>query len=780
MVTNLPIIRRGSPLRNKGAREKAAAARDDKDHAGSTSQQTSATINEALRNNPFGTSLRARAADGMGERHAEKRTVSSDSLDNNNNSSGREDVLSQVPADTRVFDREAEERAQELDELNKSLRVLAHLFPDIRVEVFRELLMRFDGESRLHVCVEQLLRHKKQWVQGRWKLQNDSGGEGCQSDGNEGGDGVALEELFRSDQYRNAVKAVLCKEFSGLSRSAIEAVLAEVNFSYSRARPTLRDLSRKGWRATLSSLNPFKRKKDNKDDNPLVVWDKTAGGNLLPRLKKTGSDELDGEVHGALIAPLLLEQKETQEFQDFQLALQLNENEAKMENALYECQCCLDDVAFEQISTCSSHGHVICFSCIRRTMHEALFGQGWDNSVDSARSTLKCVAPVSHGVCDGYLSPALTKQAILLEKAGSETFLKFEERVASEAILKSKLKLVRCPFCAYAEVDPVFHPPSQTLLWQFRRGNLLSTILTTIFLLDLIPLLVIPLVILCLFYPDTIAAIFRTSLQNMGLRSRNKRFLCKNPSCQRTSCMTCQKTWRDPHSCEEPLQQSLRTTVEAARTAAIKRTCPRCNLSFVKSSGCNKLTCVCGYSMCYLCRKALNGSSRRPRQLNGAQYGPAADNNPIEQDAADEDGGYKHFCEHFRVNPGTRCSECNKCELYLAEDEEEIARRAGEKAEREWRLRQSLNTNPKTSTTPSTSPSTSTSTGSLWTPDSTQQQQQQQHLLNSVLHSAKATHGWRNHPWRYWLNEVWRDERWQWEVQAAADMIIEKVIVVNV
>ncbi|QKX54861.1 uncharacterized protein TRUGW13939_01951 [Talaromyces rugulosus] len=664
-----------------------------------------------------------------------------------------------------------ETQAQVQDDLNKSLGVLAHLFPDIRVEVFRELLTRFDGNSRLHLCVEQLLRHKDQWVQGRWKLQPVDGADESQEDtsGHDQEDKVPPHELFRSKEYKDTVKMVLSKEFSALSRSTIDAVLAESNFSYTRARPILKEVSRKGWRATLSNLNPFKRKKD-KDENPLVVWDRSAEGGLQPRLKKTGSGELDLELYEVFILPFLRDQKEMQEIRDFLLSLELSEQEARVENALYECQCCLDDVTFEQISTCSSDGHVICFSCIRRTMHEALFGQGWDNSVSPAMSTLKCVAPVSHGVCDGHLSPTLIKQAILLEKAGSETYRKFEERVASEALLKSRLKLVHCPFCTYAEVDPVFHPANQKLEWHYRRGNIFTTILTTIFLLDLIPLLSIPLLIPLLFYPNTLTAIFRTSLQNMSLRSRSQRFLCKNPSCRRPSCMTCRKRWRDPHSCEEPLQQSLRTTVEAARTASIKRTCPRCNLSFVKSSGCNKLTCVCGYSMCYLCRKALNSTP-----------GDTTNNNNNNNDE-DADVGYKHFCAHFRVNPGAQCSECNKCELYKAEDDEEIARRAGEKAEREWRMRQSL---AKGSSTTSKEKAAviliDTTSSSLWDPDSAQQQQHL--LLNSVLHQGGKNNNNNNaaaNSWRYWCSEVWRDGRWRWEVQAAADMIVEKVIVVDV
>lgn len=729
----------------------------------------SATINEALRNNPFGSTSRARALE------AEAQAIS---------------LL------------ENEERRADLEDRNRSLVILAALFPDVRVEVFRELLTRFDGKSRLHVCVEQLLRHKKQWVQGRWNVPIDGKVERNNIVGHlSSADSDALvppEELFRSETYRHTVKAALCKEFSGLNRSTIDGVLAEVNFSYIRARPTLKELSRKGWRATISNLNPFRRKKDNnKDENPLIMWERNRDGDgatlLIPRLRqKTGSDELDQELQETFIVPLLRDQKENQEYQDYALALEINEKDAIAENSLYECQCCLDDVTFEQVSACSSdQSHMICFNCIRRTLHEAVFGQGWDNSVDPERSTLKCVAPVSHGVCEGHLDSILVKRAILSKKAGSETYRKFEDRLASEALLKSNFKLVRCPFCSYAEIDPVFHPsftsPNGTsggISWTFRRGNLLSMILMTILLLDLIPLLLIPFLMMFLFYPRTTAAVFRVSLQNLCLRTRSSRFTCKNPSCRQVSCMTCHKAWRDPHACEEPLQQSLRTTVEAARTAAVKRTCPRCNLSFVKSSGCNKLTCICGYSMCYICRKALNGpSSRRQQDGVGRNLYPLTrddENNAAEAEADDGESGYKHFCEHFRVNPGTRCTECNKCELYFAEDDEIIARKAGEQAEREWRLRQSMmiannnnintNNNNNINRIPQPGERIPKTFPLRW-----EDQQSQKH---PELYRIPTMYNHHNGSWQYWAIEVWKEGRWKWEIQSMVDKLVERVVVI--
>lgn len=752
----------------------------------------STTLSEALRNNPFGSTSRTRAA-----------------------------LEAQAQAEQQ------QQRERERQELNDALVTLAQLFPDVKVEVFRELLVRFDGQSRLQVCVEQLLRYKKEWVKGRWNVpegrvdaRNGGGGAG-NNNNNNGEDLVPPEERFRSEEYKAAVKTALSKEFSGLSRSTIDAVLAEVNFSYTRARPTLRNLSRKTWRATIGSLLPFKRKKDrDKDDHPLLLWQRLPDGELTPKLKETGCEELDRELHETLLEPLLRQRKEERESRDLKLAEELNESEAKAVHAMYECDCCLADVTFEQISTCSASSHVICYSCIQRTIHEALFGQGWNTSVDPGRSTLRCLAPVTEGTCEGFLPPEIVKRAVLCERAGAETYRKFEDRLASEALLKSQLKLIRCPFCSYAEVDPVYHPSAKGITWRFRRGNLISTILMTILLLDLIPLLIIPVLVVLLFNPSAVTAVLNTSLRNLCLKTRNQRFTCANPECKRDSCITCHKPWNDPHVCHEPLLLSLRTTIEAARTAAVKRTCPRCGLSFVKSSGCNKLTCVCGYSMCYLCRKALgpplkrtgpqqprrrrrrqqrgrqnpNPHPPRPNQENepptmaGGGGAPDFENNDMEQttdgeeesveeeaeeeEEEEEEGeGYKHFCEHFRINPGSRCTECNKCDLYLAEDEEEVARRAGEEAEREWRIRQGMvgvNIPSSSSLLSSSFP---------YGDEGTNRKKKKGWDWDDLFRFNDPK--WWRRRWRYWVEDVWREGRWKLEGQALVDWVVEKVVVVE-
>ncbi|PWY75549.1 putative RING finger protein [Aspergillus heteromorphus CBS 117.55] len=676
------------------------------------SNSHSTTISEALRNNPFGLTSRARS----------------------------------ITAPTA-------DQKREQDELNHALQTLARIFPDIRVEVFRELLVRFDGLSRLPVCVEQLLRHKEEWVAGRWNVPAGTAG----SDGDERvfrsyADDflVPPDELFRTPEYKVTVKTVLAKEFSGLSKSTVEAVLAEVNFCYLRARPTLHDLSRRTWRATFNNILPsFKRNKD-KNEHPLILWQRQSDGDLVPRLKETGCAELDRELHDALLAPLLRTRQEEREQKDLLLAEELNEGEAKAAGAVYECECCFADVTFEQISTCSENTHIICYDCIRRTIHEALFGQGWGKSVDVEKSTLKCLAPFGSDVCHGTLGPEIVKRAILLDKAGLETYGKFETRLASDVLLRSQLKLIRCPSCSYAEVDPIYHPSATGLAWRYRRDGVFSTVLVTIALLDMVPMLFIIYMISYLLDSSAAYTIFHNALLNLYLKHRPKKFTCAHPTCRRTSCITCQKPWRDPHVCHEPLLLDLRATVEAARTAAVKRTCPRCGLSFVKSSGCNKLTCVCGYSMCYLCRKALGAP------LNPADRLARALRRPHPHRRGGEMEGYKHFCEHFRVNPGSRCSECNKCELYQDEDEEAVARRAGERAERDWHVRQG-----------SKAEGGGVGVANL---------RVNRDFSDRRGGLALAMPG-KN--WSYWVDEVWRDGRWRVEGQALVDWVVEGLIVID-
>lgn len=606
----------------------------------------------------------------------------------------------------------------ERKELNQCIIKLSELFPDIKIEVFRELLSRFDGSSRLQICVEQLLRYRDAWVNGRWNNTTS---------GADGDDGLApeqasvpVEKQFRSRVYKEAVRSLLILEFRSLSRNTIDDILAKHNSSYTHSRPELQDLSKQTWRTTIENIFTSRRKRNSGyEEHPLIFWPRApskGGGNDtagVPSLKPSGSPELDEELFGLFLEPVQSHAQEERELGDRILAEKINEEEAALVGALYECGCCFSDVTFEQIATCSTGEHIICLQCIQRTVHEALFGQGWNQSVDGGKSTIRCISPLHGGACPGTLQPAVVKNAILSQRCGAELFRKFETRFATTSLMKSRLQLIHCPFCSYAEVDSIYHPPPGGVPYTFRRREVFICISICLTFSHLYPLLAVILFILCIPYRARIHSAFASSVRNICLKKRTQRFTCQNPACARSSCITCHKAWRDPHVCHKTLLASLRSTVEAARTAAVKRTCPQCGTSFVKSSGCNKLTCVCGYKMCYICRAALGsptrGNQRRRRRRRQQQqwnidalepHDHDAVANELENDNAQDEeseeedyhepGGYKHFCQHFRATPGTSCGECTKCELYADEDEELVARRAGEKAEKLWRIREGL------------------------------------------------------------------------------------------
>ncbi|KAK5075362.1 hypothetical protein LTS08_001571 [Lithohypha guttulata] len=533
--------------------------------------------------------------------------------------------------------------------LNEDLAVLAGIYPDVKYDCLRELLSRFDGDSRLEICTEQLYRYKNEWMKGRLQVPP-----------REQDEQIHTEEQFRTQQYRSACSWLLQKEFNSLNKSAIEAVLAEVNNAYGKARPILQEIANKSWRATLQSL--FRKKKDTQS-LPTFLW---IRGRIGQELVPTGDTELDNELEALFVRPLRTELAQSQQEQDFTLAVQLNEWEAQQAEALYECQICYSDTPFENVSACNTEGHIVCLDCVRKSLKEAIFGQNWAQSVEPALSTLKCLAPIDPR-CNGHVPAAQLEQAVLLEHSGRELWDRFEERLAEKAIFDSQLPIVRCPFCPYIEADNFFtlETARQHIQWSFQPSSRHRKILAILACEFILPTLLFVYLALRLVWPSLLPTLFYTSLARLASTQRTIRFQCQNPTCKRRSCLKCHKAWHDAHSCDEPLLLSLRQSVEAARTNAVKRVCPRCGTAFVKSSGCNKLTCVCGYSMCYLCRKNI---------------GKTGENEGAE--------GYRHFCEHFRPVPGTKCTQCDKCDLYKSEEEDVIVRKAGEDAEREWRNKQ--------------------------------------------------------------------------------------------
>jgi len=561
---------------------------------------------------------------------------------------------------------ESEHPDPDLKQLNNSLEALAAIFPDVQVEVFREMLSNVAEESRVEIVTETLLKHKMKWVRGRYrvtsqdKIKEVSKGaavQGC----------VPTEDKFRSAAYKKAVKDITYHEFKGLSRSTINAVLAEFNHSYTLARPTLVSLSSKSWRFSISSL--FLRRKStlsqDVEHHPLVIWQSSGQGSIIPTFKSSGSPELDQELFDSLIQPIQIRLAVEREEKDHLLALELNNREAEANEGLHDCECCFTSTTFEELTACDDGGHFICFQCVRHAINEAVFGQGWQRSIDFNSGTLRCVAAMSDD-CQGCVPRELVHRAFVEDKGGKEILHKFDERLAEDALQKTNMPLIRCPFCSYAEVDELYIPETHRS-WRIKRRvgpASLYTLIILVFGVGTIPFL-LPVFFLLSFlfllvssqqtFGDYATRQIGASITRLRRKRHGLRFVCQNKACARPSCISCSKAWTDIHICHESSLLALRTQVELAMSLAIKRTCPRCNTSFVKSSGCNKLTCVCGYQMCYVCRKDIG---------NGE--------------------GYRHFCEHFRPNGGRGCKECTKCDLYRCEDDEVVVKKAKEDAERKW------------------------------------------------------------------------------------------------
>lgn len=568
-----------------------------------------------------------------------------------------------ISNDFQIPDIEAE--PPELRDLNNSLAALAAIFPDVQVEVFREMLATFDKESRLAVVTEALIKNKMKWAGGRYKVVSKDTmkvNEAAASAASPDTTIVPVQERFRTTEYKTAVRNAAYNEFKGLSHSTVKAVLAEHNHSYTRARPTLASLHARSWRYSFTSL--FSRKKPNPEQNHWVVWHSTGFGSIYPSLRTTGCAELDQELFESLVKPLLRKKGAEQIADDHKVALGVNLQQAEEADCLHDCECCYTSTTFEDLSACNEGGHFVCFQCIRHAVNEAVFGQGWAN-VDTQTGSLRCLAPAIDE-CHGCIPQSLVYRALAEEKGGDEIIHRLEERFVEDNLLKTQLPLVRCPFCSYAEIDEIYLPAAQGS-WRLRRHNPYTILKIAFFVLSLgtIPLVLPLLVFFCvmLLLSCSNSAIYSflhqhlsASINRTRRRQRGLRFNCQNPTCRRLSCMSCSKAWSDIHICHESSLVALRTQVELAMSLAIKRTCPRCNTSFVKSSGCNKLTCVCGYQMCYVCRKDIG---------NGGE-------------------GYRHFCEHFRPNGGRGCTECDKCDLYRCEDDDIVVTKAKQEAERLW------------------------------------------------------------------------------------------------
>ncbi|KAF8525231.1 hypothetical protein BU17DRAFT_41922 [Hysterangium stoloniferum] len=498
------------------------------------------------------------------------------------------------------------------DELNALLFILVEVFPEHEVSTLRNLLLDSSQESRLHIVADALLHNPKKF---KTRFNPLKSGQ------------LTRMEMFRPLEYIRATEQLLILEYQGLSKSTICNVMLENNNDYLRSREALHNISSRSWRLKVRSWF-------TKPQPPFVL------PNVID--VSTGCPLLDNEIYA-----LGRSDREAQSAQDEQLAKTLNEEDYTREAAL-----------LEYLTVCSE-GHFFCRSCLDRSVNEALYGQG--GCLLREKGTVRCISSVAVPACRGFVASELLSHVLV-----PNLYHQLEDRFARDDLQYSALNLTRCPGCHYAAFEQGVALASlrPKLL---RIGPLSLLTILTFQLYALSPTLLFGLVLLLISLYHALSQMKDISkhvpswCDNVVTRIRRRSFpkhrmlfKCENPRCNMDSCRLCGKRWTAFHNCHQDAIDNERLYVERAMSEAVKRTCPQCRTSFVKTGGCNMLTCPCGYKMCYTCREDL-------RQIR-----------------------YDHFCRHFRTLPGLPCNQCDSCNLYVQEDEQAVAKEAAQRAKREW------------------------------------------------------------------------------------------------
>ncbi|KAK9460897.1 uncharacterized protein V1516DRAFT_674437 [Lipomyces oligophaga] len=522
--------------------------------------------------------------------------------------------------------------------LNKVLTHISEVFPDTDVGLLRKLMADNRGPSQLAAIVELLLS-SPMLARNRRRVRPGI---------------IADWEQFRSQEYRSATARLLAGHFKPvLHISTVENVLAQNNSSFVQSLPVLEQIATE--RANRRSILRFFMR-----GRPYVPLDISA---MVAARTSTGCAELDNEI-----AELDRPRQRELLILDESIARESNEEEYAKTGQLMECECCFGEYAWEDLACCSEV-HFFCRNCLTSVVKEGLFGHGYLRG----KATVSCISAVASPQCKASIPVPVLRTAL-----PAEIYAELEKSQVTEFLSQNAASMgfVVCPFCAYSEQSPaaISSGKLSDLRFSISFFSMVRFLAAGGIFLFSVPPLFLTLLLYCVI--STLAAqvilperVYRylfgdldtwfsdetyTIMRGVFKKRHGSVFKCKNPECGRVSCTECMKEFFAFHKCFEKEEDRMRVYIEKAMAEAVKRTCPQCHTSFIKSEGCNKLTCQCGYVMCYVCRK------------------------DIKQE------GYQHFCDHFRAIPGSACTECDKCDLYKVEDESISIQRAAKEAEAEF------------------------------------------------------------------------------------------------
>ena len=439
-------------------------------------------------------------------------------------------------------------------------------------------------------------------------------------------------DLFRDENYIKMVKQRLMNEFPFHWESQINSFMAECNNYYPEC---------------------FEKLEENK---PSRIWN-----TFLPFTKR----------HSIKIRDFNFDLKREEENMerikcavdvgsDSNLAIEINKADYEAENQLITCGCCFGDEVFEDLVQCQ-YGHLFCRDCINTSLNVGLYDSG-----NIRGKELKCMSSTGDG-CDALISMEEIKRI-----TPPELYNNYQATIFQKLAHSSGLNVAFCPFCSiygevlndsvWTDIIPIFfHYWYSNLEWFLNACYILASL--SIAISSPNPFSSAYSSVFIYFVIKKVLKSKQNLIQIYINRIRLSRFIklatpsvlnCK--SCLKASCVECKEEWNGAHECFQKQKDSKRLFIESAMSQALIRTCPSCSIRFAKEDGCNLMKCSnCGYEMCYCCRQEV-GKER-----------------------------YGHFCQHFRVIPGSSCKECDRCELYAKESDDVAVKKAVKQAELEWK-----------------------------------------------------------------------------------------------